>query len=157
MCDGVMGFIILVPLLFCMFEIFCIKTCEKKENDKRRELVARMLKLEIIFSPQRTAITFSPAFPSLPFNKRSLCVDAFTTLKSIQLCQEKSHSSESLLHENFNSPWYLHDPSCLSSASHNEFWRYKVGSPQMVCTQAYTNEWTSEWAACWTVGETWKK
>lgn len=131
MCDWVTGFVMLFPLLLCMFENFRIKYVKKKKKNKRREIAARILKLEIFFSPQRTAVTSYPTFPNLPFNQVPLepCVDVFTTLKAIELCKENSHSAQSLLHENGNIPWSLHDPSCLSNSSHHEFWQHEVGTP----------------------------
>lgn len=85
-----------------MFEIFRIKKYVKgKIKNKRREIVGKILKLEIFFSPRGTAVSFSPALPSLPFHQTPLepCVSVFTTLEGIQLCKEKSHWDESLFHE----------------------------------------------------------
>lgn len=114
------GIIIVFSLLLCVFESFHIKICKRKKNNKRREIVARILKLEICFSPQRTMATFSPAFPNLPFKWYP---------KNMKLCKEKSHSAESLLRESFHSRWNLHELSCPSSCFHIEFWQYEVGTP----------------------------
>lgn len=145
MCEWVTGFVMLFPLLLCMFENFRIKYVKKKEEEKKRNSSQNSEAGDIFFSPQRTAVTSYPTFPNLPFNQVPLepCVDVFTTLKSIKLCKENSHSAESLLHENSNIPWSLHDPSCLSNSSHHEFWQHEVGTPWVVYMQV-DNTWMNE-------------
>lgn len=118
-----------------MFEIFHIKKYVKgKKRNRRREIVGKILKLEIFFFPLGgTAVNFSRAPSSLPFHQTLLepCVSVFTTL-------EKSYWDESLLHESFNSQDCMTQlaqavPSIMSSGETNGF-----------CGWAYRNEGTNE-------------
>lgn len=90
-------------------------------------------KLEIFFSPQETAVNFSPAVPNLSFHQTPLepCVSIFTTLEGIKPCKEKSHWDESSLNENFNSQDCMTQlaqavPFIMSSGRTNGFhmWAY---------------------------------
>ena len=56
----------LLSTLVCVCKIFHTKICQRKKKNKRREIVAGILKLEIPFSPQRTAVTSPQLFQICP-------------------------------------------------------------------------------------------